>query len=657
MRDTGPITNNEVPLPEGALLVSQTDPGGRITFANEAFVAVSGFTRDELIGAPHNLVRHPHMPQAAFRDLWTTIKAGKSWEGLVKNRAKSGDFYWVRANVTPVLEAGQLSGFISIRTRPEREEVAQAETAYAAIREGRGRGLRVLGGSLVRTGLVPAVQRAMQGIASGTAINLVVLYLSVAASLVAGSLGIGAWPRALGLMLIGAVVLATSAVSLRRLRRAFATLEEQFGALARGDLGHAIETVPVPELQTIAGFLRSLRAKLAYAEEVRAQRESDAAVIRAAALKEMADKVETVANASATDVATKTSGMIHNTTGMVDAAQDVSAHADTAARASSDALMSAQTVAAAAEELAASIREITSQIGGASEATRGAVGETDAAQKIITGLRTEVERIGQITSLIADIAGQTNLLALNATIEAARAGDAGRGFAVVAAEVKKLAGQTAKATNDISHQIAQIRQATTETVDAVARIGGKVGEIDHVSAAIAAAMEEQSAATQEISQSVGHAADAAKAVADVMSGVVGLASQTRDRAQQLASDASSLGKSADESRRSLVRSVRTSVAEAERRMDHRFSTDASAELTIRGATHRGPLTNISERGAHLLVDIDCPPGTTGELRVPSLKVATACRIVFNSDAGTGLGLLFNAPVKLPTLLGNNAAAA
>src|SRR5689334_12369171 len=99
------------------------------------------------------------MPQAAFRDLWTTIKAGKSWEGLVKNRAKAGDFYWVRANVTPVLESGQLSGFISIRTRPGRDEVAQAEATYAAIREGRARGLRVQGGAVVRTGVVAAVQR------------------------------------------------------------------------------------------------------------------------------------------------------------------------------------------------------------------------------------------------------------------------------------------------------------------------------------------------------------------------------------------------------------------------------------------------------------------------------------------------------------------
>ena len=115
MRENGPITRHELLLPEDALLVSQTDTGGRITFANDAFVRISGFTREELLGAPHNLVRHPHMPQAAFRDLWATAKSGRPWEGLVKNQTKSGDFYWVRANVTPVVEGGELKGFISIR--------------------------------------------------------------------------------------------------------------------------------------------------------------------------------------------------------------------------------------------------------------------------------------------------------------------------------------------------------------------------------------------------------------------------------------------------------------------------------------------------------------------------------------------------------------
>src|SRR3954453_10170060 len=164
MRLNEPITDHEVLVPENETIVSRTDNGGRITFVNRTFCDVSGFSEEELIGKPHNIVRHPHMPKEGFANLWATIKGRQPWEGLVKNRTKSGNFYWVRANVTPVLEAGQLSGFISIRNKPGRDEIAQADAAYAAIREGRGHGLRVKGGSLIRTGLFPALRRLMQGI-------------------------------------------------------------------------------------------------------------------------------------------------------------------------------------------------------------------------------------------------------------------------------------------------------------------------------------------------------------------------------------------------------------------------------------------------------------------------------------------------------------
>ncbi len=128
MRVNEPITNDEAEIPDGQPLVSQTDPQGRITFVNHVFTEVSGFAEEELIGAPHNIVRHPHMPQQAFANLWATIKAGRPWDGLVKNRAKSGAFYWVRANVTPVIENGQVTGYISIRSRPTAAALGAAET-------------------------------------------------------------------------------------------------------------------------------------------------------------------------------------------------------------------------------------------------------------------------------------------------------------------------------------------------------------------------------------------------------------------------------------------------------------------------------------------------------------------------------------------------
>jgi PAS domain S-box-containing protein len=169
MRLNEPITDREVLVPEDVLLVSGTDGGGRIRFANAPFVEVSGFATAELEGAPHNIVRHPHMPKAAFADLWACIKAGRPWEGLVKNRTRSGDFYWVRANVTPTMEGGQVTGYVSIRTRPGREEVAEAEAAYARLREGGG-GYALRDGELVRTGWRARAREALSSVTARMAV-------------------------------------------------------------------------------------------------------------------------------------------------------------------------------------------------------------------------------------------------------------------------------------------------------------------------------------------------------------------------------------------------------------------------------------------------------------------------------------------------------
>ena len=153
MRLNEPVTNHEIEFPDGEPLVSKTDLDGRIVFANKVFVEVSGYPLDELIGEPHNLVRHPDMPKEAFADLWATIKAGRPWEGLVKNRTKQGNFYWVRANVTPVVEQGEVTGYISIRAKPTRQQIGEADMAYRSIRAGNGGDLGLRDGTLIRRGL------------------------------------------------------------------------------------------------------------------------------------------------------------------------------------------------------------------------------------------------------------------------------------------------------------------------------------------------------------------------------------------------------------------------------------------------------------------------------------------------------------------------
>ena len=141
MRLNHPVTDREFELPQGVTLMSTTDPQSHITYANAAFVAVSGYEREELTQQPHNLVRHPDMPAEAFADMWNTLKAGESWTALVKNRRKNGDHYWVRANATPMLRGGRLVGYMSVRTQPSREEIAGAQSLYSQFREGRARGL------------------------------------------------------------------------------------------------------------------------------------------------------------------------------------------------------------------------------------------------------------------------------------------------------------------------------------------------------------------------------------------------------------------------------------------------------------------------------------------------------------------------------------
>jgi len=133
VRINQPVVDREYPFPDGETLVSTTDLQGRILYCNPSFILVSGYSREELLGQPHNLIRHPDMPEEAFRDLWQTIAAGLPWNGLVKNRRKDGSYYWVRANVTPLMDGDQPGGYMSVRTRPEPGEAAAAEQLYALV--------------------------------------------------------------------------------------------------------------------------------------------------------------------------------------------------------------------------------------------------------------------------------------------------------------------------------------------------------------------------------------------------------------------------------------------------------------------------------------------------------------------------------------------
>ncbi len=225
--------------------------------------------------------------------------------------------------------------------------------------------------------------------------------------------------------------------------------------------------------------------------------------------------------------------------------EETNRQATAAAAASEQASSNVQTVSSAAEELASSIQEIARQVVDSANKAKSAVEDAERTNETMRGLSEGSQKIGEVVELISDIAGQTNLLALNATIEAARAGEAGRGFAVVASEVKSLANQTARATEDISAQIGAIQTATNEAVEAIKGIGEKIAEMDEIATQIAAAVEQQGAATGEISRSAHEAATGTQEVSGNVAGVTEAASETGAAASEVLRSAAELAKQAE----------------------------------------------------------------------------------------------------------------
>jgi len=162
MRNNQPITDKEKFLSDDTLIVSKTDEKGRLTFVNKAFLDISGFTKEELIGQPHNIVRHPDMPEEAFEDLWKDLKASIPWGGYVKNRCKNGDYYWVYANAAPMVENGKFTGYVSIRTKPEREVVAQVGAIYRQFKQKKARGLFIQHGRVLSDSLSARFSRKFE---------------------------------------------------------------------------------------------------------------------------------------------------------------------------------------------------------------------------------------------------------------------------------------------------------------------------------------------------------------------------------------------------------------------------------------------------------------------------------------------------------------
>ncbi len=365
----------------------------------------------------------------------------------------------------------------------------------------------------------------------------------------------------------------------------------------------------------------------------------------------MADKIESETTIALQEVGARTSAMTATAEEMSASAVRTGNSAQSAATASAQALSNAQTVASASEQLSASIREIGSQVAQSTEIVGRAVEAGAETRQTIKALNEQVGRIGAVADMIGEIAAKTNLLALNATIEAARAGDAGKGFAVVASEVKALATQTARSTEEIAQHIAQVRSATGVSVAAVVRIEKTIGEINAIAGSIAAAVEEQAAATAEIARNVAETASAANEMTSRTAEVSAEAEQTGRHAAEVGENAVALNAAIGELRHSVIRVVRTSTTEVDRRQAERFPVDLPCRLSIAGQSSTARVTDMSMHGAYIRSGSIVPVGTRGTLTADS--IGFPLQFTVRATENDGLRLMFELDVATAARLAPN----
>ena len=413
--------------------------------------------------------------------------------------------------------------------------------------------------------------------------------------------------------------------------------------MAKGDL-----SMDVPgrgrrdEVGAMAKAVEVFRVEGKEANRLRAQQELDRAASREAqvgALRGMADRVEDETLSAMDRISSQAKVLAADAEAMAESAARVDHNANAVGSAADESLSFAETVAGASEQLAASIRGIGQQVREAAEVSRTTAADSSQTEKAIVALSAAVGQIGIVTRLIEEIASKTNLLALNATIEAARAGDAGKGFAVVAGEVKTLAAQTARATKDIGDHIKDVSQRTDAAVETVRRIAVSIARIDQLAASLADAVGQQDSATREIARSILESTQATRSVAERIAQVSTEARDAGERAKRTRTETASLAANADQLTQQVVRILRTSVPEVNRRADVRKPAEGEVLLTIGGTRQQTRLADVSAGGLGVRSALAANPGDRGTALMPNGGAAVPVEVRSVRDGRTGLAFV------------------
>lgn len=482
MRSNLPVTDKSVELSKDVNILSTTNTQSFITYINEDFIKVSGFTEAELIAQPHNIVRHPDMPPAAFQHMWATLKKGQSWMGLVKNRCKNGDYYWVNAFVTPISRNGKIVEYQSVRTKPDPVQVQAAESLYAKLRAkpslrlGRPRiGFRLKLSLLVCTSIIFGVGLAKLSI------------LSIDSFLLAAAVS---------------CVLSTAAIM--KMLSPLQSLAAKALKVADNPLSQVLYTGRNDELGQIEFALRMAQVEIGavIGRIGDTSNRLDRVVSELLEAIDSSNKVTVEQQIEIDMIATAVNQMVVSI-------QEVSSNALSAANAADRADSETRSGGGLVSRTSKAIEELDSEL--------------RQATLVIHDLESHCNEISKILNVVRGIAEQTNLLALNAAIEAARAGEQGRGFAVVADEVRSLAARTEQSTANIQQMISVLQTGAhsavsameksheqanssvnhaSEAASAINGIGMRVNEITEMNAQIAAAVEQQGQVSEGINRSI-----------------------------------------------------------------------------------------------------------------------------------------------------------